>query len=45
LETIFEIETEYNELFRENGGESIKLVPSLNTNPEWVAGLKKIILS
>ena len=45
LETIFEIGTEYNELFRENGGESIKLVPSLNTNPEWVAGLKKIILS
>lgn len=45
LETIYEIGTEYNELFQENGGESIKLVPSLNANSEWVAGLKKIILS
>jgi ferrochelatase len=45
LETIYEVGTEYNELFREHGGEKIQLVPSLNTSEEWVEGLKKIILS
>ncbi|HET6992781.1 MAG TPA: ferrochelatase [Bacteroidia bacterium] len=43
LETIYEIGTEYNELFREHGGEKIQLVPSLNYTDEWVEGLKKMI--
>lgn len=44
LETIYEIGTEYNELFREHGGEKVQLVPSLNANEEWVEGLKEMIL-
>jgi ferrochelatase len=44
LETIYEIGTEYNELFREHGGEKVQLVPSLNSNEKWVEGLKEIIL-
>ncbi|MBI3509256.1 MAG: ferrochelatase [Bacteroidetes bacterium] len=44
LETIYEIGTEYHELFRTHGGEKIQLVPSLNSNEEWVDELKKIIL-
>lgn len=43
LETIYEIGSEYNELFREHGGEKVQLVPSLNSNEAWVEGLKKII--
>ncbi len=43
LETVHEIGTEYNELFREHGGEKVQLVPSLNSRPEWVEGLKRII--
>ena len=44
LETIYEIGTEYNELFREHGGEKIQLVPSLNAREEWVEGVKDILL-
>jgi protoporphyrin/coproporphyrin ferrochelatase len=44
LETIHEIGTEYDELFKEHGGESVTLVGSLNTNNEWVDALKTIIL-
>ena len=44
LETIYEIGTEYNELFREHGGEKVQLVPSLNSNPEWVDAVAKILL-
>ena len=43
LETIHEIGTEYNELFREHGGEKITLVNSLNTNEVWVKAIKEII--
>jgi protoporphyrin/coproporphyrin ferrochelatase len=43
LETLYEIGTEYDEIFREHGGEKIQLVPSLNANDKWVEGLKKII--
>lgn len=39
LETIFEISTEYQEEFKEMGGEKIQLVPSLNENPKWIATL------
>jgi ferrochelatase len=45
LETIYEIGTEYNELFREHGGDKIQLVPALNSREEWVEGLKKMIQS
>lgn len=44
LETIYEIGTEYNELFREHGGEKVQLVPSLNSNEEWVDAVKAIVL-
>lgn len=43
LETIHEIGVEYDELFREHGGEKIQLVPSLNSSDKWVEGLRRII--
>lgn len=43
LETIHEIGTEYNELFKEHGGESVTLVTGLNSNETWVKALKTII--
>ncbi len=43
LETIFEIGTEYEEIFREHGGESITLVNSLNSSPEWVDALSEMV--
>lgn len=45
LETIHEIAVEYDELFREHGGEKIQLVPALNSNDKWVEGLEKMILA
>jgi len=45
LETIHEIGTEYDELFKEHGGEKITLVGSLNDNDAWVDALKKIVLN
>ncbi len=44
LETIHEIGTEYNDLFREYGGEKIELVKSLNSNDTWVNALKQMVL-
>lgn len=44
LETIHEIGTEYNEIFKEHGGESVTLVKSLNDNDFWVEAVKNIIL-
>lgn len=43
LETIHEIGTEYNEIFKENGGEYVTLVNSLNDNDYWVDAISKII--
>lgn len=43
LETIYEIGTEYNEIFKHNGGESVTLVKSLNSNDTWVKALKNLI--
>jgi ferrochelatase len=43
LETIYEIGTEYDEIFKEHGGESVTLVKSLNDNDSWVKALKNII--
>jgi ferrochelatase len=44
LETLYEIGTEYNELFKEHGGEKITLVESLNEHPKWIETLKKMVL-
>ena len=43
LETIHEIGTEYNELFREHGGEKITLVNSLNSNQAWVEAIQAMV--
>lgn len=43
LETIHEIGTEYNELFREHGGEKVQLVESLNSSPAWISALKNMV--
>ncbi len=43
LETIYEIGTEYNEIFKEHGGENVTLVKSLNDSAVWVDALKNII--
>lgn len=45
LETLYEISIEYKELFIHEGGETLDLVPGLNTHPAWIAALKDIILS
>ena len=45
LETLYEIEVEYDELFKENGGEKVELVKSLNTHDSWIATLKELVLS
>lgn len=44
LETIYEIGTEYNEIFKHNGGEKVQLVESLNDSDTWVKALREIIL-
>ena len=43
LETIYEIGTEYQEIFHEHGGEKIQLVESLNSGDDWVETIKKIV--
>jgi len=43
LETLFEIQIEYEEEFKNYGGQSLTLIPSLNVKEEWVTFLKKII--
>jgi ferrochelatase len=44
LETIYEIGTEYDEIFKEHGGESVTLVKSLNDNEAWVKAVKEIVI-
>jgi ferrochelatase len=44
LETIYEVGTEYNEIFKEHGGEKVTLVNSLNASDEWVKAVREIIL-
>lgn len=44
LETIYEIRMEYREEFLLLGGQTLDLVPSLNTNPTWVKALGEIIM-
>lgn len=43
LETIHEIGTEYNGIFREHGGESVTLVKSLNDSDIWVNAVKEMV--
>ena len=43
LETIHEIGVEYDELFRELGGEKIQLVESLNESELWVRAMRKLV--
>ena len=45
LETIYEIGTEYNEIFKKHGGEKITLAASLNDHPKWIEALKKMVMS
>lgn len=44
LETLYEIGTEYNEIFRHHGGEKVTLVESLNASDEWADAVKTIVL-
>jgi protoporphyrin/coproporphyrin ferrochelatase len=43
LETTIEIGEEYQELFHENGGEKVQLVPSLNVGADWIDTLEDIV--
>lgn len=43
LETVIEIGEEYDELFKEHGGEQLTLVPSLNATPAWVRALASLV--
>jgi len=43
LETTVEIGREYLEIFEENGGQTLDLVPSLNSEDFWVSGLEGMI--
>ncbi len=43
LETIYEIGTEYDEIFKHNGGIKVQLVESLNDSDTWVKALIEII--
>lgn len=45
LETLIEIGVEYQELFKEHGGEKVQLVPSSNDHPRFVDGLESLIRS
>ncbi len=44
LETEVEIGMEYAELFKENGGEQLVMVPSLNDMDEWVEAVKEMVV-
>lgn len=44
LETIYEIGTEYQEIFEEHGGEKVTLVDSLNDSPVWIEALRQMVL-
>ncbi len=44
LETTVEIGIEYQKIFKDNGGEKVQLVESLNDHPMWIDTLKKMVL-
>jgi ferrochelatase len=39
LETLYEVSVEYQEEFKELGGEEVQLVASLNDNPRWIEAM------
>ncbi len=43
LETIIEIGDEYKEMFLQQGGENLQLVPSLNTEHSWVEAMADLV--
>jgi len=43
LETTVEVGMEFKELFEENGGEHWQLVPSLNSEPQWVTAVAEMV--
>jgi len=43
LETTIEVGEEFKELFEEHGGEHWQLVPSLNSEPEWVNAVVEMV--
>jgi protoporphyrin/coproporphyrin ferrochelatase len=43
LETTIEIGHEYDEIFKEHGGEKVQLVESLNSNDTWVDAIAEMI--
>ena len=45
LETIVEIGDEYQQIFKEHGGESVQLVESLNDHPLWIECLKDLVVN
>ncbi|MBX3044458.1 MAG: ferrochelatase [Candidatus Kapabacteria bacterium] len=45
LETIIELENDYGQLFRENGGEVLDMVPSLNDNDSFAKFLSELVKS
>lgn len=45
LETIIEIGEEYQDIFREHGGEKVQLVESLNDHPLWIKCLKDLVMT
>lgn len=44
LETTVEIGIEYQEIFKEHGGEKVQLVESLNNHPLWIDCLEEMVL-
>lgn len=44
LETLYEMEIENEELFKEHGGEKLTLVKGLNDHPVWIKALEEILL-
>lgn len=43
LETVIEIGHEYNDIFKQNGGQQLTLVESLNDSPLWVDGFAQLL--
>lgn len=43
LETIYEIGTEYQEIFHQHGGQKVQLVESLNSGDDWVETIKELV--
>jgi len=45
LETVIEIQDEYEEIFLENGGEKLVLVESLNDQKSWIDALEDMVVN